>query len=47
MDPSKARVLPIILATSGDEISLYRIFLLSSGGLRGAVNIQSGGLHIQ
>ena len=33
MTPSNALVLPITLATSGVEISLYRMFLLSSGGL--------------
>ena len=38
MEPSKARVFPMILATSGEEISWYRTFLLSSGGLRGAGN---------
>ena len=33
--PSNARVFPITLATSGEEISWYLTFLLSSGGLRG------------
>ena len=33
MLPSNALVLPITLATSGDEMSLYLMFLLSSGGL--------------